>query len=130
MTNVGSALFFDGTALFEGTAIIETTITYTTLEIVDPEFIFCPGSAYTPAQLDGFATMILRAHIKSGASLKGPAPILMEEHLKTRHRREIYNKTGVPDPSIQQGNYWRTHPEGRNVNTEDARKKSGASFYR
>lgn len=115
----------------EGTAVVIIEVSYGKLEIDDPEFIFNPQENYTPSQLDAFATMILKADIKGGSStLKGDAPILFAEHLKTRYRREIYNRLGIPDPSIQQGMYWRTHPEGRKINTEEARKKSGASFFR
>jgi hypothetical protein len=62
--------------------------------------------------------------------IKGDAPILFEEHLHQRRRREIYNSMGVPDPSIVAGIYNRTHPEGRKVNSEAQRKRNGASYYR
>lgn len=60
----------------------------------------------------------------------GDNPILFEEHLASRRRREIYNKFGAPDPSIQQGMYYRPHPQGRKVNSPEQRKKNGASYYR
>lgn len=60
----------------------------------------------------------------------GDNPILFEEHLASRRRREIYNKFGAPDPSIQQGIYYRPHPQGRKVNSPEQRKKNGASYYR
>lgn len=62
--------------------------------------------------------------------IKGDDPILFEEHLQQRRRREIYNSTGTPDPSIKAGIYNRTHPQGRKVNSPEQRKKNGASFYR
>jgi hypothetical protein len=62
--------------------------------------------------------------------IKGDAPILFEEHLHQRRRREIYNAVGTPDPSIVAGIYNRTHPEGRKVNSPEQRKKNGASYYR
>lgn len=62
--------------------------------------------------------------------LQGDNPILFEEHLMQRRKREIYTTVGVPDPSIVAGIYNRIHPQGRKVNTEDARRKHGASFYR
>lgn len=62
--------------------------------------------------------------------IKGDAPILFEEHLHQRRRREIYNSIGTPDPSIVAGIYNRTHPEGRKVNSPEQRKKNGASYYR
>lgn len=60
----------------------------------------------------------------------GTHPILFEEHLKNRQRREIYTQIGTPDPSIVAGIFNRTHPQGRKVNSADQRKRHGASFYR
>jgi len=60
----------------------------------------------------------------------GKDPILFEEHLANRRRREILPANGVPDPSIVAGIYNRTHPQGRKVNSEEQRKKNGASFFR
>ena len=62
--------------------------------------------------------------------IKGDAPILFEEHLYQRKRREIYTAIGTPDPSIVVGIYNRTHPEGRKVNSKSQRKVNGASYYR
>lgn len=62
--------------------------------------------------------------------IKGDAPILFEEHLYQRRRREIYTTIGTPDPSIVAGIYNRTHPDGRKVNSDAQRKKNGASYYR
>lgn len=60
----------------------------------------------------------------------GDNPILFEEHIYSRRRREIYTAVGMPDPSIVQGLYNRTHPQGRKVNSPEQRKKNGASYYR
>lgn len=60
----------------------------------------------------------------------GLNPILFENHLADRRRREIYCAVGTPDPSITQGIYNRTHPQGRKVNSKDQRKRNGASFFR
>lgn len=60
----------------------------------------------------------------------GDNPILFEEHIYSRKRREIYCKAGLPDPNIVQGIYNRPHPQGRKVNSKAQRKKHGASFYR
>jgi hypothetical protein len=62
--------------------------------------------------------------------IKGEDPILFETHLRSRRRREIYTSTGQPDPGIVQGSFNRTHPQGRKVNSEKARKENGAAFYR
>lgn len=60
----------------------------------------------------------------------GKDPILFEEHIQQRRRREIYNTQGIPDPQIKSGLYNRIHPNGRKVNSAEQRKKNGASFYR
>lgn len=60
----------------------------------------------------------------------GDNPILFEEHLQSRKRREIYTTIGTPEPEIVSGIYNRVHPQGRKVNSEDQRKRNGASFYR
>jgi hypothetical protein len=58
----------------------------------------------------------------------GKNPVLFEEHLIQRRKREIYTTEGVPDPNIVSGMYNRTHPQGRKVNTDKQRKSHGASF--
>lgn len=60
----------------------------------------------------------------------GDNPILFEEHFQSRRRREIYNSLGSPDPSIVSGIYNRAHPQGRKINSPEARAKHGASYYR
>lgn len=60
----------------------------------------------------------------------GANPILFEEHLHSRKRREIYTSVGTPDPNIVSGIYNRTHPKGRKVNSPEQRKKNGASYFR
>ncbi len=60
----------------------------------------------------------------------GEDPILFEEHLYSRRRREILNENGVPEPNLVSGMYNRSHPEGRKVNSEEQRRKHGASYYR
>lgn len=62
--------------------------------------------------------------------IAGDNPILFEHHLQDRRRREIYTAMGTPDPSIQQGMYNRTHPQGRKVNSDTQRSRNGASWYR
>jgi hypothetical protein len=62
--------------------------------------------------------------------IAGEDPILFEEHIQSRRRREIFTSLGTPDPSIVQGIYNRTHPQGRKVNSKEQRKKNGASYFR
>ena len=92
---------------------------------------------YTASELDLMADEILRAHARAinldtgkPNGIKGDNPVLFEEHLYARKRREIYNQNGTPDPSINEGMFWRTHPQGRKVNNDVQRRKHGASFYR
>jgi hypothetical protein len=84
----------------------------------------------TPGDLDLISSAFLKYHVRNGGSIRGENPILFEEHLKNRHKREIYNKSGTPDPAFGQGMYNRTHPEGRKVNSDEQRKRNGASYYR
>ena len=95
---------------------------YYEFDINDPDL--------TPAQLDYITDMILQADVRAGNRIHHKNPILFKEHMRTRYRREIYPQSGVPDPSVEQGMYNRTHPEGRKVNSEHQRKINGASFYR
>lgn len=62
--------------------------------------------------------------------IDGESPILFEEHLHSRRRREIYCTVGQPDPSIVVGLYNRSHPQGRKINTPEARARHGASYYK
>lgn len=62
--------------------------------------------------------------------IDGQDPILFENHLQDRRRREIQTSIGTPDPSIARGMYNRVHPNGRKQNSKEQRKKNGASFYR
>lgn len=98
----------------------------------------------TNRELEEAADELLRAHAKEidpetgkVRGLKGDAPILFAEHLYSRRRREIQvTSTGVPDPAYtlndkgQPGMYWRVAPNGRRVNSTEARKNGGASFFR
>jgi hypothetical protein len=59
-----------------------------------------------------------------------PPYVLSAEQYRDRMRKEVYVANGVPDPSIAQGMYWRTHPQGRKVNTAVQRKVKGRGFYR
>lgn len=71
--------------------------------------------------------------------IRGPNPILFENHLYSRKRREIHVTDGIPDPAFTmdrwgkrptQGIYNRAHPQGRKINTPEQRARNGASWYR
>lgn len=86
-----------------------------------------PEVDYTPNELKLITEAIL---------LRDPKPWNEEpiwlhmEQLLRRAKREVYTSAGTPDPSIVQGMYWRTHPDGRGVNSDEQRSANGASFYK
>ncbi len=63
-------------------------------------------------------------------TIGGDNPILFEEHIQSRRKREIYTTIGTPDSNIVSGIYNRSHPQGRKINSKEQRKKNGASWYR
>lgn len=56
--------------------------------------------------------------------------ILNPDQWKARIKHEIYVGIGTPDPSVVQGLYWRTHPQGLNWYSKEERKGTRRSFYR
>lgn len=103
----------------------------------EENLVIYEDEGYTPGQLDEMTDQILRAHCKTvdpetnrPRGIGGENPILFEEHIYSRKRREIYNQNGTPDPNIASGIYWRAHPQGRKITTPEQRKKNGASWYR
>lgn len=54
---------------------------------------------------------------------------LKEADLQDRKRVEIYSETGTVDPSVEEGMYFRTHPDGREFRPEGERPK-GKGFYK
>ena len=87
--------------------------------------------------LEEQADLLLREHAKSTdpetgkvRGIGGENPILFDDHIRQRKRREVYNITGTADPNIEQGIYNRQHPGGRKVNSDEQRSKNGASYYR
>lgn len=90
-----------------------------------------PGREYSPGELEQIASQILKVEIREKrATLRGDNPILFENHIRSRQKREIQNLRGVPDPAFGSGTFFRSHPKGRKVNSLERRQKSGASFYR
>lgn len=108
---------------------------------VDPDD-FDPEKEYKSSELEDFADAFLRRDAKENNPISGENPILFEEHLYNRRRREILVGSGTPDDiqgldderGVHRGDgqkiFNRTHPRGRKVNSEEQRKKNGASFYR
>lgn len=92
---------------------------------------------YTLRELEQLADQVLRDDARTVSEdtgkergIGGENPILFAEHLYQRQKREILNENGVPEPGLVSGMYYRSHPEGRKVNSEEQRKKNGASYYR
>lgn len=95
------------------------------------------GKDYTARELEQLADQFLRDEARSidpetgkERGIGGEHPILFAEHLYQRQKREILNENGVPEPGLVKGIYYRAHPEGRKINSEEQRKKHGASYYR
>lgn len=98
---------------------------------------FDPEKKYTDRELEELADELLRAQArevdpKSGKErgIGGLDPILFEEHIYSRKRREIYPENGTPDPALVSGSYNKSHPEGRKINSPEARRRHGASYYK
>jgi hypothetical protein len=67
---------------------------------------FDPNGHYTAAQLEEFASEMLRQDRASSGEDHG---ILNEDQLRERHSREVYNANGVPDPHLVSGIFGRVH---------------------
>lgn len=108
---------------------------------------YVEGDSYTDRELDQIADQFLRDDARTinpetgkPKGISGENPILFEEHLSKRKSREIMTRAdernGIIDPAFslnsngQRGMYNREAPDGRKVNTEEQRKKNGASWYR
>ena len=92
-----------------------------------PEYV--EGQRYSKTELTLMAEEMLRKQAANELPAREEPAILLWHMYKDRLRREIYVGTGIPDPSIESGIYWRTHPQGRKVNSEERRDR-GACFYR
>lgn len=112
---------------------------------------FVEGKKYTNAQLNHLADIVLREQASSPEGctcpppghrdepckclgpkrgIGGDDPILFKEHEDQRRRREIFTTNGTPDAALVQGIYNRSHPQGRKINSDDQRKRNGASYYK
>lgn len=98
---------------------------------------------YSSKDLEAYAETLLREDMTSRKLRPKDTGILFDDHIASRKQREVYNKWGVPlvDGAIQQTEtgrykgdgqtlYWRTHPQGRKVNSKDQRSRNGAGWYR
>lgn len=116
-------------------------------ELPDPDE-FDSSKTYSGNQLEAFATAILMAdrrdsyvenqggklmHRDGHDAQREQYPWLSPERLSHRRKREIYVKVGTPDPSVEQGSFYRSHPSGVDVKREDRvdwpRRKGTAPTY-
>lgn len=103
----------------------------------DERIEYVEGTEYNARELEQLADQFLRDDARTvdeetgkERGIGGENPILFAEHLYQRQKREILNENGVPEPGLVQGIYYRAHPEGRKINSEEQRKRNGASYYR
>lgn len=105
---------------------------------------FSEDGDYTGSQLEAYATAMLKQDRRENKHLD--LGILFDEQLYNKSKREIivdaFEIDGTLTNSIQdtdrpgvvkgdgQRIYNRAHPNGRKVNTEEARKTKGASYYK
>jgi hypothetical protein len=89
---------------------------------------------YTAFEMEAYTDALLRESTRENP--EGPK-VLFQEHIDSRWGREVLSTTGTVDDSItsslsKDGHmmYYRTHPEGRKVNSDQQRKDNGASYYR
>lgn len=90
---------------------------------------------YTPRELSMIADQLLADDANAidpetgkRKGIKGDNAILLSE--RQDYDKWVQNKNGYPEPEIASGMYWRTHPEGRKVNSKEQREKNGAGWWR
>lgn len=83
---------------------------------------------YRPQVLEMFANGLLYYYSKELPNQEHPR-ILNPSSFRRRKSREINVRSGTPDPSIEQGIYWRTDPRGKKVNSDEQRHTNRASYY-
>jgi hypothetical protein len=84
---------------------------------------------YTRRELTLLAEKIL---IEDPRHIDEHPAILLAPHYMDRLRHEIFVSSGVPQPHVVSGLYWRTHPDGRKWwnREERADSEKKRSFYR
>ena len=87
---------------------------------------------YSDRELELYADKMLRE-----AGSDPEHPILFQEHIEPRWRKELNTLSGTPDQGISnslspdgQRMFNRQHPQGRKVNSTEQRRTNGASYYR
>jgi hypothetical protein len=87
---------------------------------------------YDERELELYADKLIRE-----SSPDPGCPVLFQEHIEPRWRKEVGVASGTPDAVITasmsndgQMLYNRTHPQGRKVNSREQRSRNRASYYR
>lgn len=100
---------------------------------------FDPNKEYTASDLEAYTDLYLwnDKDAKSREEWNDGPAVLFQEHIENRWNREVLNKHGIPDDEITKAQsndgqtmYYRTHPEGRKVNSAKQREVNGASYFR
>jgi hypothetical protein len=92
---------------------------------------------YTERELAMYSDMLLRAADKDFNDAHEDCPVLFQEHIEPRWRKEVPVASGTPDATITRSlskdghtMYNRQHPQGRKVNSKEQRRDNGASYFR
>jgi hypothetical protein len=92
---------------------------------------------YSERELAMYADKMLWESSSENDLRKSDYPVLMQEHAESKWRKELNVGTGTPDAAISsaaspdgQRMFNRQHPQGRKVNSSQARKIHGAGYYR
>jgi hypothetical protein len=87
---------------------------------------------YTERELELYTDVMLRE-----AGSDPEHPMLFQEHIEPRWRKELNTASGTPEQAISdstsadgQRMFNRQHPQGRKVNSQEQRRTNGASYYR
>lgn len=86
---------------------------------------FDPNKEWARDELDHFGTLMM----KEAQPLTEDPVVLDYNRYRERVKREIYLSSGNMDNIVSPGMYWRTHPNGRRVNSDEQKKKNGTSYY-
>lgn len=110
---------------------MRTPYTYRKDVLVELEPFDSTRKDYSERELAMYADLMLRENPSEDN------PILFQEHIEPRWRKEVKVESGTPDRAITnslssdgQTMFNRQHPQGRKVNSEQQRKTNGASYYR
>jgi|ERR1039458_392644 hypothetical protein len=101
--------------------------------------VFSKGRTYTCPQLDQMATVMIYTDCvgRGEAFVREGGLLLSQGQWRHRYRHELLCAQGGPDPAYTSdrfgrhthGMFWRSHPGGLTVHTEEHRRNQGVGFY-